>query len=283
MSLNIQKSGNMNTQNEQPDRLPLLQSTIQRLYSRSGNICAFPGCEERFFLTEDAENISNICHIESAKPGGQRFNPSQTNEDRRHYDNLILLCANHHKTTDDIKTYTVEVLKSMKREHEDLIDRRLRAQEEIYTTPSILAEVIHKISNSIDEILDTSSVEHLAPFNIEDKIDYNNILKYKDIFQEYSMFQGSINSVYIELEANGLQKNSKTILTQNVRTQYLKLRNEITNPDELIDAIKAGLIKKDLESLGFNSEIIDISLDIIIVDIFMRCKIFLPPPIIESD
>jgi ribosomal protein L15E len=40
-----------------------------------------------------------------------------TNDQRRRYDNLILLCPNHHVITNDENIYTVAVLKKMKSDH----------------------------------------------------------------------------------------------------------------------------------------------------------------------
>lgn len=274
----------MTTNNEAPERLKILQSTIQMLYSRSGNICAYPGCEERFYSIDrdNVQNLSNICHIESANKGGERFNPKQTNEERRHYDNLILLCPNHHKITNDVNKYTVEVLRDMKLAHESLIDQRLRAQEKIYAQPSILAIVISTISQSIDNILECNNNEVLAPFSIEQKIKYNCITRYKDVFQDYAIFQGSISAIYEELEMNGPQRNTQIILTQSVRTQYLKIKSLTSNPDDIIDKIKVILTKTLEGNTELSPEIIDIALDIIIVDVFMRCKIFSPPPKLED-
>lgn len=51
-------------------------------------------------------------------PGGERFNPNMTNEDRRSFDNLMLMCHHHHVVTDDVERYNVEKLKEMKRNHE---------------------------------------------------------------------------------------------------------------------------------------------------------------------
>lgn len=59
-----------------------------------------------------------MCHIESALPGGERFNINQTNDERRSYNNLMLLCYPHHIATNDVHSYTVEKLKEMKAEHE---------------------------------------------------------------------------------------------------------------------------------------------------------------------
>ena len=51
-------------------------------------------------------------------PGGERFNPNMTNEDRRSFDNLMLMCHHHHVVTDDVERYNIEKLKEMKRNHE---------------------------------------------------------------------------------------------------------------------------------------------------------------------
>ncbi|MDX8367872.1 hypothetical protein [Cytobacillus sp. IB215665] len=102
---------------EVPKRLSPKKEVLRELYLKSGNQCAFPGCTE-FIMDMDGEIIGQICHIEAAMPGGQRFNTSQENEDRRDFPNLILLCPKHHKITDNVDKYSVQDLKDMKKEHE---------------------------------------------------------------------------------------------------------------------------------------------------------------------
>lgn len=99
-------------------RLKPLESTLRELYVNSGNQCAFPGCTNRV-VDENGVFIAQVCHIEAANEGGQRFNLNMSNEERREYSNLLLLCYEHHKVTDDETEYTVEVLRRMKYEHEE--------------------------------------------------------------------------------------------------------------------------------------------------------------------
>lgn len=95
--------------------------TIRALFAKSGNRCAFPGCHHP--LISDSNNfISQICHIEAAEPKGQRYNPGQTDEERRSYDNLILLCYPHHIETNNVQLYTVDELKRIKYQHEGQFD-----------------------------------------------------------------------------------------------------------------------------------------------------------------
>lgn len=93
---------------------------------RSGNRCAFPGCPVILVIDKtdsDKESIiGDMAHIEVENPTAARYNPNMTVEERNSYDNLILLCKNHHKVIDDQpEEYTVQKLKEMKSTHEKWI------------------------------------------------------------------------------------------------------------------------------------------------------------------
>ena len=62
--------------------------------------------------------MGQICHIEAANPGGQRYNSNSTDEERRSAANLLLLCYRHHKETDDVAAFDISALRSMKHQHE---------------------------------------------------------------------------------------------------------------------------------------------------------------------
>ncbi len=91
--------------------------TYKLLFIRSGNQCAFPECDHPIF-DDDDEYVAELCHINSANEGGQRFDSSQTDEDRRSFDNLMFMCHRHHKKTDNVEKYPTEKLQSMKQAHE---------------------------------------------------------------------------------------------------------------------------------------------------------------------
>ena len=104
-------------------RRTLKQSTIKRLYALSGNQCAHPECQNLLVAPEtdqsDAAVVNHICHIYARSDSGPRNNPGLTEEERNSYDNLILLCAHHHAIVDkQPDTYTAEILKRWKQEHE---------------------------------------------------------------------------------------------------------------------------------------------------------------------
>lgn len=123
-------------------------AVVRRLFAFSGNTCAFPECTARL-IDSDNDLMGEICHIEAAESLGQRYNKLQNDEQRRSYDNLILLCFNHHKKTDDVSQYTVEVLKSMKAAHE------LRFRDEPYQLPREAEEkIFEKLEQMHDDILE---------------------------------------------------------------------------------------------------------------------------------
>lgn len=90
---------------------------VKRLFALSGNRCAFPKCQTA--IAEGTSLVGEICHIKADKPDGPRYDPAQTDEERQSFDNLILMCANHHKVVDDDEeSYSVERLRKLKAEHE---------------------------------------------------------------------------------------------------------------------------------------------------------------------
>ena len=131
--------------------------TIKALFAKSGNKCAFSGCDNTL-INEDGCFIGTVCHIEAASPEGQRYNNLQSDEDRRHIDNLILLCPQHHKVTDDVNTYTVEKMKQMKLDHE------LKYESYGY---QINYEVLSKVSAEMEhfwyKVMTLNTVGHEVP------------------------------------------------------------------------------------------------------------------------
>jgi len=253
--------------------------TKERLYSLSGNRCAFPGCNEKLFNEEGTKN-SNICHIEAASPGGERYNANSTKDYRRSYENLILLCLKHHTETNNVDKYTVDVLKKMKREHE----AKLLKLEVLRKHPSALNIVIDYIGN---KIIDGPINEPANAPKIQEKILYNDIKEYKSIIEEYALYNSHLNKLYKEIEEQGSTK--KEIVLSNIRKLYLKERanksiEEIkANADTIIENIKNELwqiVETSENSLPeLPIEVINSSLLVILVDAFIRCKVLEEPKI----
>jgi len=93
-------------------------TTIKKLYAKSNNQCAFPGCSSPL-VTRDNTIMGDICHIKAKNSKGKRYDKNQTKEERHGFDNLILLCKNHHQEIDtNARKYTVDVIREFKRQSE---------------------------------------------------------------------------------------------------------------------------------------------------------------------
>ena len=146
---------------ESVKRLAPTKDTLNLLFSLCGNICAFPECGHPVF---DPENnlIAQVCHIESANEGGERFNPNSSNEARRLYRNLMVMCYEHHKVTDNAEVYTTEKMRELKSAHEN----RYRSAPSYVTLDQIdavyqeeLQKSVQKISSDTDKILQNQNEE----------------------------------------------------------------------------------------------------------------------------
>lgn len=108
------------------------------LWTRAAGMCAHPDCKKKLVVrateNDEAASIGEAAHIVARQEGGPRGEIEMTPQELDRYGNLILLCANHHSMVDaQEKTYTVEVLRTWKAEHE--------AWVEAVTTPERRADV----------------------------------------------------------------------------------------------------------------------------------------------
>jgi hypothetical protein len=81
-------------------------------------------------MDDDGTFIGQLCHIEAAEPGGERFNPAMSNEERRGASNLMLMCYPHHRVTNNIPRFAADDLRAMKAKHEAKYSGPNRAMRE---------------------------------------------------------------------------------------------------------------------------------------------------------
>jgi len=98
------------------------------LWGRSGNRCAI--CKNEIVIDstpkDDESVVAEECHIISPQENGPRHDPSYPGEKLDAYENLILLCRTHHKLVDDQTfTFTADILRQMKVNHELWVTERL--------------------------------------------------------------------------------------------------------------------------------------------------------------
>ena len=263
-------------------------TVIRRLDKLSGNECAEPTCIKKLIAEDGQSIISKICHIEAASKKGPRWNGKMTDDERRDFSNLILLCDEHHiiiDNKDNELKFPVSLLKKWKTEHEAKILRLISGNNILVKNPSALNVVISFVGKQI--FGDTTTIEPTNAPDTEEKILYNNVILFKPIIEEYAVYQGKLNKLYEEIEKQGSTK--KEFVLQNIKSIYLKEKGKFKDIDEIrayadniIESVENELWKiidnSSNPNLDLPIEAIKIGLLIIMVDAFMRCNILEEPP-----
>lgn len=137
-----------------------VSAKVQRiLLQRSGNRCAFPGCGKELTLATDSghdvSSIAEIAHIVAQKPGGPRGEDPLPLDKRDDYDNLILLCLEHHKAIDDNPdSYPVQKLRRWKLDHEQKISEAVGkvTQTKTLIEPEYIEEKVYSTLLPVEKI-----------------------------------------------------------------------------------------------------------------------------------
>lgn len=146
------------------------ESTKIRLYGLSGNICANPECHKQL-IDADGNQTGEIAHIKAASPNGPRYDSNMTDDERRNFSNLILLCEDCNKKVDaNPEKYTVELLQQWKEQHESVALQEYYIKFESNIRKKIENKNIRKISIEIKE----EDLFENSLFEKETKITYSN-------------------------------------------------------------------------------------------------------------
>lgn len=161
---------------EIPKRLTPKSDTIRLLLAKSGNQCGFASCTESIF-NDSNRLIAECCHIEAALPDGERFNPYQTNEERRSFDNLIFLCHKHHVETNDTDIHTVSSLKELKfRHHKKFSEREIMVNpNHIDAIMDKFNEIVHNITETLNSVKRIESKQNELINRLDDKINSEHL------------------------------------------------------------------------------------------------------------
>lgn len=260
------------------------------LLVKSGNKCA--RCKKTLAESGDSRALCVNAHIFGEKPGAARHDPNLdmvfVNSDK----NLICLCPNCHDIIDYVRPndYPTERLFQMKQQHEDSVRMSLQNNIANGKISTYLAAVVVRLGNmetSPNESL--HKMDHL-PYQINDKIDCNNIKIYRELIHEYGAFQS-----YLQNEENGLYKIStseggyeKRNIYNRIRNVYVEIIGELErqgNPAPYDgDSIYLAGYNKIRELIINSKEYTDMIDDvlmhciyIVLVDAFIECKWFENP------
>lgn len=140
---------------------------------------------------------------------------------------------------------------------------------------SNLAIIINILSKEQWEEMDTTI--DVNSFEIERKITANDLKIKKYTIREYSIYHAKVDQKYSEFDSMGVNK-SKSVLA-SIHRLYLDFKNS-NDADTIFSLVIEKIKEKVLNSTNFEQIPIDeleLCVDILVVDAFIRCKIFENP------
>ncbi|WJD83630.1 ABC-three component system protein [Priestia megaterium] len=160
----------------------------------------------------------------------------------------------------------------------DLIQKEFGEKPNTLKLSSNLAIIVNFLSK--ENLYDVSNIIQLNDYGIEEKIIFNDLSDIKEsTFDEYKIYYGILDRIYGEFIREGTNKTLSVF--RKITSFYEKEipNRELTNVEKffnIIGKVEEHVLKSDLIR-EIPEEEIDMCIRIIVVDAFVRCKIFKNP------
>jgi hypothetical protein len=263
------KLQNLNTANQNAAAIDLVDrenkivvqvsatATKQKIESAlTKDLSAYSGYSFKFILI--SKDAGKLRSKRFRNPHGLTFDPSVDIFD------IVLLLRT-------INGLSIEQLKEVY----DFIRKELKTEPDPLKMDSNLITIIEILSK---ENWNASSPSYQSvPFEIEKKIEFNQLDKAKTLIEDYKIHYYRIDKIYTDFDKQGANK-SLSILN-GIRDEYLAIQDSST-PDQCFFLIIKNVSQKVIASANFKAmpiEELDLCAGILVVDAFVRCKIFKNP------
>lgn len=144
----------------------------------------------------------------------------------------------------------------------------VRLESNLATIINILAK---EDWNRIDALVET------IPFDIDNKIYFNNLKNARDIIDEYNLHYRQVARIYADFDREG---NNKSLSVLDAIKRYYVTHKARLNNDALFFKVIECVAERVQESANYAEipvEELELCVNILVVDAFLRCKIFKNP------
>lgn len=142
--------------------------------------------------------------------------------------------------------------------------------------PSVITYVINRLAD--EPLAEVAVNPDIKPFDLEPKIDFNSLKKWRDIISEYTVFSLLVDKIYRAYDEQGVNKSFAVL--SSLHDLYLNLASELTGDalfDKLLESVY-DIVNKDYEyNESLTREELQVNIKIVLVDAFVKCKIFKKP------
>jgi len=157
----------------------------------------------------------------------------------------------------------------------DFLKKELKSEPDPDKIVSNLTKIIQILSK--EDWSQKPSKPEIIPYDIPAKISFNQLDKAKDIIEDYKIHYCRIDKIYSDFDKQGVNK-SLSIL-DGIRTEYMAIGAE-SSPDQCFFSIVKKVADKIRASANYRpmaDEELLLCVQILVVDAFVRCKIFKKP------
>lgn len=158
----------------------------------------------------------------------------------------------------------------------EFVKKELGSEIDIVKLDSNLATIISILAN--EDLTENSESPEINPFEIQNKIDFNNLIAVQATIDEYKIYYHKLDEKYTEFNKQGVNKSLS--IFRAIKTEYTKLLSIKNSPHDLFFSIVESLIEKIVNSKNHTEipfEELEMCVYILVVDAFIRCKIFKNP------
>lgn len=165
---------------------------------------------------------------------------------------------------------------SKQRELYEFLKDELGNSVDIVKVDTNLASIINILSK--EDLSRVTDAPEINSFEISRKIEFNDLLSVKSKIDNYIIYYGRLNEKYKEFDKQGINKSLSVLYV--IQEQYIKLLTKIEDSHELFFAIIDNiveLIKNSNNYIEIPYEELEMCVSILVVDAFIKCKIFENP------
>jgi hypothetical protein len=170
-----------------------------------------------------------------------------------------------------IGSLTVDRLKDV----DEFLKKELKIEPDPEKVESNLTTII-KILSKEDWNQKVSNLETVS-FEVEEKISFNQLNSARALIEDYSVHCHRIDKIYTDFDKQGANKSLSVL--NGIRTEYIASIS-VSSPDKCFSSVIEKVIQRIRRSANYipiPEEELEMCVQILVVDAFMRCKIFKHP------
>ena len=213
----------------------------------------------RFLFISIAIDASNLKKKSFATSDGITFNPTR---------DII-----------DISALLKTVLNSTIDKQKDIysfIQGELGNENNIVKMQSNLATIINILS--ADNLVESIVSPEINVFHIDSKISFNDLESIRNSIDDYKIYYHKLDEIYSTFDREGFNKSFSVF--QTIRKIYAEASHNERNPSKIFCTIIENVTEKVVSSANYSAipfEELDVCVHILVVDAFIRCKIYKNP------